>query len=144
MTATKTKPKAKIKPKPKINPPSDFLKEWEKQQKKQKAEARKTLRKACCQLAKLEVDIVTIKYDGYGDSGTLEDPAAFRNEKPVILPRRLNNLLLEFAESFLPGGWENSDGACGEFVLNIKERKFTRDHCWRNTEFEHDEEEILL
>ncbi|HQZ63641.1 MAG TPA: hypothetical protein PLY87_01140 [Planctomycetaceae bacterium] len=136
--------KTKSKTKPKTKPASAFLDDWEKQQKKQKAAARRTLRKVYRQLVELEVDIVTIKYDGYGDSGTLEDPAAFRNEKPVELPRRLNNLLLEFAESFLPGGWEINDGACGEFVLNIKDRKFLRDHCWRHTEYEHDEEEILL
>jgi len=148
MTTTKTKPKAKTKPKPKpkpkIKPPSGFLVEWEKQQKKQKAEARRTLRKVYQQLVNAKVDIVTINYDGYGDSGTLEDPVALQNGKPVELPRRLNNLLLEFAESFLPGGWEINDGACGEFVINIKDRKFLRDHNWRCTEYEHDEEEILL
>ena len=128
--------------KTKTNPSSDFLSEWDKQQ--QKASARKSLRKFCQQLVKLGVDTVTIKYDGYGDSGTLEDPLAFQNDKPVELPRKLNDLLLEFAESYLPGGWENNDGACGTFVLNIKERRFFREHCWRHTEYEHDEEEILL
>ena len=87
---------------------------------------------------------MTINYDGYGDSGTMEDPLALQNDKPVELPGKLNDLLLEFAESYLPGGWENCDGACGEFVLNIKDRKFFREHCWRHTEFEHDEEDILL
>ncbi len=120
---TKAKTKTKTLAKIKTNPASAFFSEWEKQQKKQNAEARKTLRRACLQLAKLEVDIVTIKYDGYGDSGTLDDPVALQNGKPVELPRKLNELLLEFAESFLPGGWEINDGACGEFVLNIKDRK---------------------
>jgi len=136
--------KAKAKTKTKTNPSSAFFSEWEKQQEKQNAEARRTLRKACQQLVKLEVDIVTINYDGYGDSGTLEDPVALQNGKPVELPGKLNNLLLVFAESFLPGGWEINDGACGEFVLNIKDRKFLREHCWRHTEYEHEEEEILL
>ena len=134
----------KAKVKTKTNPSSDFLREWEKQQEEQKASARKSLRRFCRQLVKLGVDTVTINYDGYGDSGTLEDPLALQNDKPVELPSKLNDLLLEFAESYLPGGWENSDGACGTIVLNIKERKFFREHCWRYTEYEHDEEEILL
>lgn len=136
--------KAKTKARTKTTPSSDFLREWEKQQEEQKASARKSLRKFCQQLVKLEVDTVTINYDGYGDSGIMEDPLAFQNDKPVELPSKLNDLLLDFAESYLPGGWENSDGACGTFVLNIKDRKFFREHCWRYTEYEHDEEEILL
>ena len=140
MTKTKTKTKAETK----TNPSSDFFSEWDKQQKKRESAARKSLRKCCQQLVKLGVDIVTIRYDGYGDSGTMEDPLAFQNDKPVELSGKLNDLLLEFAESYLPCGWENSDGACGTFVLNIKDRKFFREHCWRYTEYEHDEEEILL
>ncbi len=134
----------KAKAKTKTDPSSDFLSEWDKQQQEQKASARKSLRKFCQQLVKLGVDTVTINYDGYGDSGILEDPLAFQNDKPVELPSKLNDLLLEFAESYLPGGWEINDGACGTFVFNIKDRKFFREHCWRYTEYEHDEEEILL
>lgn len=140
MTKAKTKTKAKVK----ANPSSDFLREWDKQQQAQASAARQSLRKLCQQLVKLGVDSVTINYDGYGDSGTMEDPLAFQNDKPVRLTRKLNDLLLEFAESYLPGGWENNDGACGEFVLNIKDRKFSREHCWRHMDYEHDEEEILL
>ena len=128
----------------KTDPATAIFSDWDKQQKKQESLARKSLRRFCRQLVKLQVDTVTINYDGYGDSGTLEDPLAFQNDKPVKLPRRLNDLLLEFAESYLTGGWENNDGACGTFVLNIKDRKFSREHCWRSTEYEHDEEEILL
>ena len=140
MTKAKTKTKAKVK----ANPSSDFLSEWDKRQQEQESVARKSLQKFYQQLVKLGVDTVTINYDGYGDSGTLEDPLAFQNDKPVDLTRKLNDLLLDFAESYLPGGWENNDGACGTFVLNIKDRKFFREHCWRYTEYEHDEEEILL
>ena len=128
----------------KTDPATAIFSDWDKQQKKQESLARKSLRKFYPQLVKLGVDIVTINYDGYGDSGTMEDPLALQNDKPVELPPKLNDLLLEFAESYLPGGWENNDGACGTFVLNIKERRFFREHCWRHTEYESDEEEILL
>ena len=46
---------------------NDVLREWDKQQLERESSARKSLRKFCQQLVKLEVDIVTIKYDGYGD-----------------------------------------------------------------------------
>ena len=128
----------------KTAPATAIFSDWDKQQKKRESSARKSLRRFCRQLVKLQVDTVTINYDGYGDSGTMEDPLAFQNDKPVRLTRKLNDLLLEFAESYLPGGWENNDGACGEFVLNIKDRKFSREHCWRHMDYEHDEEEILL
>lgn len=139
-----TKARAKVKTKAKANPPSDFLSDWEKQQQEQERLARNSLRKSCQQLVKIGVDIVTIKYDGYSDSGTVEDPQAFQNGKPVELPGKLNDQLLELVESYLPGGWEINDGACGEFVINVKDRKFSREHCSRHTEYEHDEEEILL
>ena len=141
---TKAKAKAKTRTKAKANPSSDFLRQWEKQQQDQERLARNSLRKCCQQLVKIEVDIVTIKYDGYGDSGTVEDPLAFQNGKAVELPGELIDLLVELAESYLPGGWEINDGACGEFVLNVKDRKFSREHCWRSTEYEHEEEDILL
>jgi len=128
----------------KTEPATAIFSGWDKQQKEQELSARQSLQKACQQLAKLKVDIVTINYDGYGDSGTLDDPVALRNKKPVKLRRRLNDLLLETAESLLPGGWENNEGACGEIVLNIKERRLTREHNWRVTEYEHEEEELLL
>lgn len=141
---TKAKATAKTRTKAKTKPASDFLRDWEKQQQEQEFMARKSLRKTCRQLVKLGVDIVTIKYDGYSDSGTVEDPMAFQNGKPVELPRKLNDQLVEFAESYLPDGWEINDGACGEFVINVKDRRLSREHCWRHTDYEHDQEEILL
>ena len=126
------------------NPSADFFRDWEKQQREQESSARKSLRKACQQLAKLKVDTVTINYDGYGDSGTLDDPVALRDGKPFTLPGKLNERLLEIAEALLPGGWENGEGASGELLLNMKDRLFIRDHSWRVTQYEHEEEEIPL
>ena len=128
----------------KDDPSANFFRDWEKQQREQESSARKSLRKACQQLAKLKVDTVTINYDGYGDSGTLDDPVALRDGKPFTLPDNLNDRLLEIAEAFLPGGWEDGEGACGEFLLNMTDCKFIRDHKWRVTQYEHEEEEIPL
>lgn len=141
---TRAKAKAKTRTKAKAKPASDDFSDWEKQQQEQESLARQSLRKSCQQLVKLGVDIVTIKYDGYSDSGIMEDPQAFQDAKPVALPGKLIDQLLEFAEWYLPGGWEINEGACGELVINVRDRRLSREHCWRHTEYEHDEEEILL
>ncbi len=126
------------------DPSAEFFSEWKKQQRKQESSARKSLRTACRQLIKLKVDSVTISYDGYSDSGTLDDPVALQNGKTITLPDKLSERLLEIAEALLPGGWEIGEGACGEFLLNMTDRLFVRDHQWRVTQYEHEEEEIPL
>ena len=128
----------------KKDPSAEFFSEWKKQQRKQESSARRSLRRACRQLIKLKVDSVTISYDGYSDSGTLDDPVALQNGKTITLPDKLSERLLEIAEALLPGGWEIGEGACGEFLLNMTDRKFIREHNWRVTQYEHEEEDIPL
>lgn len=138
------KARVKTKTNARDKPSTDFLSELDKRQREEQLSARKSLRKYCRQLAKLGVEIVTINYDGYGDSGTVEDPVALKDGKPLKLPDKLTELLVQFVEAYLPFGWEINDGACGEVVLNVKDRRFSREHCWRQTSYEHEEEEIPL
>ena len=128
----------------KKDPSAEFFREWRKQQRKQESSARRSLRSACRQLIKLNVDSVTITYDGYSDSGTLDDPVALQSGKTITLPEKLSERLLEIAEALLPGGWEIGEGACGELTLNLTDRLFIREHNWRVTQYEHEEEEISL
>lgn len=64
--------------------------------------------------------------------------------KPVELPDELHDVLDEAACCLLPAGWEINEGAFGEFVLDVPERRLVREHNWRVESTEYDEEEYAL
>ncbi len=93
-------------------------------------------------LAPLGITLVTVTFDGEGDSGQIEDVQARRGDEAMPLPEQKIDVLhlgydddapvarsMTLAEAIeevcydLLGqkhdGWENSDGAYGEFVLDI-------------------------
>ncbi len=88
---------------------------------------------------------VTVVFDGYGDSGQIESIAAWSGEKPADFPSveipyaawtwddpevemrslSLAEVVEQLAYDLLsdtPGGWENNDGACGEFCFDASAR----------------------
>lgn len=92
-------------------------------------------------LAKAGISVVTIAFDGYGDSGQVEDIQATVQDAPVALPSdqieyehirwgetepsrsscSLRHALEDLAFHYLGtahGGWENDDGAFGEFTFD--------------------------
>jgi hypothetical protein len=96
-------------------------------------------------LAAAGIDRVTAAFDGEGDSGQLEEPAAFRGDMQVPLPEAtvtvqsaewnsdrlkphdlsLLHALETLCYDFLSqehDGWENNDGAFGEFTLDVAKR----------------------
>ena len=107
-------------------------------------------------LAEAGIHRVTIEYDGSGDSGQIEDVAAWNaaneripfpsdrkimlvSENPVHpLPeqnyrsRPSNTLCWDFLEIYY--GWENNDGAFGTFVFDVAARTVTLEHNERYTE----------
>ena len=98
----------------------------------------------CEQLAERGIDEVRIAYDGYGDSGCVENIAATASGQPVELDSALERTLGDSACELLPPGWENNEGAYGELVLDVPSRKLTREHHWRIEATEYEEEEIEL
>lgn len=102
-------------------------------------------------LAEAGVTKVTVRFDGVGDSGQIEDVAAVADEEAVTLPpatveiRRLYfgadepEILVQplaeaietLAYAFLEqthSGWENNEGAYGEFVFDVPEASITLDY----------------
>jgi hypothetical protein len=99
---------------------------------------------------------VTVDYDGCGDSGQIEEIAAFdagRNALPLPATHTLQlvssapgnppveTTLQEAIETLAYGyledthsGWENNDGACGTFVFHVADRLITLEHNERYTE----------
>lgn len=125
--------------------PDDFLARWAALEAQQRARGCQLLRDACDQLADLGVARVTIPYNGFGDSGTVEAPeAAGRDTTAIALPAPLAQALRDAVEWILPGGWEDNAGACGELILDVAERTVLRAHYWRVESSEYDEVSIKL
>ena len=98
---------------------------------------------------------VTVEFDGEGDSGQINGIAAHAGEAPAELPSTSLKLHrapqnggdLRTAEATLRdaietlcydylsqthGGWENNDGAYGEFIFDVAERTITLDYNERH------------
>jgi hypothetical protein len=96
-------------------------------------------------LTAADITHVTVSFDGYGDSGQIESIDAYSGEQVVDLPAteipyaaltwdapevELRSLSLEavieqLTYDFLSdahGGWENNDGAYGEFCFDARAR----------------------
>ena len=91
------------------------------------------------------IERVVIAFDGEGDSGQLEEPAAYRGDDQVPVPEgkitlhqvqwnsehlspqetsilhAIETICYDFLEQD-HGGWENNDGAYGEFRLDVVAR----------------------
>lgn len=107
-------------------------------------------------LAAAAIVTIVVNFDGYGDSGQIESIEARGANGEVALPeteielvsptydgegvdRRtlpLTRAIEELAYDLLEethAGWENNDGAYGEFVFDVAERTITLDHNSRYT-----------
>ena len=101
--------------------------------------------------------IVTVCFDGYGDSGQIEDieakagddvvalppgnveiaAAAWGRAEPVRTVMSIRDAIERLAYDFLEethDGWENSDGAYGDFIFDVAERTITLDYNERHME----------
>jgi hypothetical protein len=111
----------------------------------------------CDALSAAGATCVVVTFDGYGDSGQIESIDAFNGENIVEMPtatipcRRvgydgsvtdledvavrgaIEALAYELLESTHPG-WENEDGAYGEFTLDVAARTISLDHNERFTD----------
>ena len=108
-------------------------------------------------LAAAGIEIVTVIFDGYGDSGQIENIEARAGDATMALPpheieiaspvwgsseieRRtqpVREAIEALAYAFLGqthGGWENSDGAYGDFTFDVAERTITLDYNERHME----------
>ena len=109
-------------------------------------------------LASTVIDRIAVTFNGEGDSGQIEKTVAYKNQDPVQIPdaclmfqsvhwgtespTSASTPLLEAIESlcydFLAdeyGGWENNDGAFGDFTFHVPERKIELSFNARYSEF---------
>ena len=111
-------------------------------------------------LAAAGITIVTVSFDGYGDSGQIESIEAQADGKVLDLPRAdleinapiwgkrepegqvisvavaIEKLAYDFL-SDVHSGWENNEGAYGEFTFDVGERTISLDYNERYTSTEH-------
>ena len=100
-------------------------------------------------LAAAGITLVTVTFDGSGDSGQIEDITAQSDDRTVDLPQgeitiakltaismSVEAAIEQLAYDFLSeahGGWENNDGAYGEFSFDVAARTITLDYNERYT-----------
>jgi hypothetical protein len=123
---------------------NSIMNQMQEQERQQRENAQQLLAVTCDRLTELGITRVLITYDGYGDSGNIESVVAYAGEEDVELASEIDAALQEAAYDLLPGGWEINDGSFGELVLDVSERRLVREHNWRITESEYEEEEFSL
>ena len=111
-------------------------------------------------LAAAGITSVTVTFDGYGDSGQIEDITACGGDGVADLPeveiliasaawgdpgfaattmtveQAIEHLAYDFLSS-THGGWENNDGAYGEFIFDVAKRAISLDYNERYTASEY-------
>jgi len=108
-------------------------------------------------LATANITAVVVTFDGYGDSGQIENIEAKAGEEIVPLPATtieiarpvwgsndidrqslsIHDAIEALVYSFLGqthDGWENSDGAYGDFTFDVANRTITLDYNERRME----------
>ena len=92
----------------------------------------------------LGVTEVIARYEGYGDSGNVEELALQPDQ--TDLPDDLETALRDFAWSFayhLHPGFENNEGGYGELTWDVSADSITLDHADRYVECSHSFDEGL-
>jgi hypothetical protein len=108
-------------------------------------------------LAAANITVVVVTFDGYGDSGQIENIEAKAGDEIVTLPPgaieiarpvwgsndidrqslSIHDGIEALVYSFLGqahDGWENSDGAFGDFTFDVADRTITLDYNERRME----------
>lgn len=117
-------------------------------------------------LAVSGIAVVTIDFDGYGDSGAFQEPAAFSAESaeisipmPDITVRTVvfetgiieervttaRDFLNDLASNFLEethSGWEDGEGAFGQFRFSLADRTITLEYNERYVDSHYHEHEF--
>ena len=136
---------------------------------KQILKSRETLKDTCAILFEAGITRVEIRYDGYGDSGGIEQVAFFKGRKLLKSPevdslglptstinkcvydletKQHENKDVEYtieskiegcAYDFFPCGWEINEGSFGDLVINTEKAKATLKHNTRVESSEYSE-----
>jgi hypothetical protein len=136
---------------------TDFQLEWQRYRDARVIVNRRNQSIVFQALSEAAITRVTIEFDGEGDSGQINDVIAYAGENQVPIPAKVVELhstrwgqaevttaektlahaVEELCYGFLAqehDGWENNDGAYGEFRFDVMERKIDLDFNARFTD----------
>ena len=130
-----------------ISTSSDSLAQYERERLEN---VRRHLPEAGRQLQAAGIDRVEILYDGFGDSGCIESITYTDGQgsavdvagKLAMTEEQLMDLFYDLTQARHPG-WENNDGAYGEFHWNLKDDALKHIHNDRFTDYDTTEHEGL-
>ena len=133
---------------PAIVPVPTFSAYLERYHREKLENVRKNLPEAARQLKNFGVVRVDIQYDGCGDSGQIEGVSYLNGEDEAVHPignidlteEAISDLFYDLLEVRHPG-WENNDGAFGEFAWDLAADTLTHTHNARFTEYDTEEHE---
>jgi hypothetical protein len=80
-------------------------------------------------LSRLGIMRITAHFDGYGDSGQMEELTV--EPESAVLDGALEDELQDFLLDQLPGGWEINEGSYGEFTIDVTGGQVEVDAYWR-------------
>jgi len=95
----------------------------------------------CRQLRQLGVEIVTAEYDGSGDEGQIDVPEFGGAKVPDALAMAVQDLFYDILGD-LYRGWEDNEGAFGQFEWDVKQDRINLVHNARMESWE-TEEQVL-
>lgn len=121
------------------NNPNEWLKRYEAELAERRSAAAEAKVKILERLAALNVALVTVDYDGCGDSGQIDDVSGWQSinepdgegNNEIVLDHQLKADIEEMCYNFLEGshdGWGNNEGAFGEFRIDVKSGTITLNH----------------
>ena len=91
------------------------------------------------QLRQLGVETVTAEYDGYGDSGQINDSDFGSSKVPPSSASAVQDLFYDLLEEHY-AGWEINEGSFGQFVWDVKADSINLVHNMRIEETETEEQ----
>ena len=122
----------------------DYAAQTAAAQKKAEAARVETRTALFMELRALGVTLLEVQYEGYGDSGNVEDvtPTPTEIKLDTDLNRRVEDFAWDFAYALNPG-FENNEGGYGSLEWNLETDKITISHSNRYVESDTTEYEDL-
>lgn len=113
-----------------------ILANWQQEEQERKEQAKTKLFQLFA--ARQDVASIEVTYDGCGDSGQIEQLTYFDTENQAINreDKELDDVVEDYVNGLLPGGWENNDGAFGTVRIDARAQKAHVEHNDRFVDYE--------